>query len=210
MEDKKITPQESMALIAQMIESSKRRVAMPDLRISVMWAALTILTAATVLIAMLINYSPWINLVWLAIPVIGVPANLIMAKKSGVEKGAKTLIDTISDGIWKTVGFIAIALTLICFVFNLLGYSGSWLAMFYYAFIIVGFGCAMQGIILKENSYIFGGVVSIIVGFIIVILNICMVPLLIVWILPLYMLCFLLMFIVPAFVIRKKLNAAKR
>lgn len=210
MEDKKITPQESMNLIAQMIESSKQRVAMPDLRISVMWAVLTILTAATVLTVMLINYSPWINLVWLAIPVIGVPANLVMARKAGVEKGAKTLIDTISDGIWKTVGFIAIALTVICFVFNLLGHPGAWLAMFYYAFIIVGFGVAMQGIMLKENSYIFGGVFSIIAGFIIVVLNICMVPLLIVWILPLYMLCFLLMFIVPAFVIRKKLNAAKR
>ena len=44
MEDKKITPQESMALIAQMIESSKQRVAMPDLHISIMWAVLTILT----------------------------------------------------------------------------------------------------------------------------------------------------------------------
>lgn len=210
MEDKKLTPQESMALIAQMIESSKQRVAMPDLRISVMWAVLTILTAATVLTAMLINYSPWINLVWLAIPVIGIPANLIMAKKSGVQKGAKTLIDTVSDGIWKTVGFIAIALSLICLVFNLLGHPGAWLAMFYYAFIIVGFGTAMQGLMLKENSYVFGGVFSIIVGFVIVALNICMMPLLIVWILPLYMLCFLLMFIVPAFVIRKKLNAAKR
>lgn len=210
MEEKEITPQESMALIAQMIESSKQRVAMPDLRISVMWAVLTILTAATVLTVMLIHYSPWFNLVWLAIPVIGLPANLIMTRKSGVEKGAKTLIDTISDGIWKTIGFIAIALAVICFVFNLLGHYGAWLAMFYYAFIIVGFGCAIQGILLKENSYVFGGVFSIIVGFVIVVMNICMVPLLIVWILPLYMLCFLLMFIVPAFVIRKKLNGTKR
>ena len=210
MEDKKITPQESMALIAQMIESSKQRVAMPDLRISIMWAALTILTAATVLIGMLIICSPWINLVWFAIPVIGVPANLIMAKKYGEKKGTKTIIDTISDGIWKTVGFVAIALTLICLVFNLLGHPQVWLTMFYYAFIIVGFGAAMQGYVLKENAYIFGGVFSIIVGFIIVAMQICKVPLLAVWVLPLYMLCFLLMFIVQAFVIRKKLNAAER
>lgn len=210
MEDKKITPQESMALITQMIESSKQRVAMPDLRISVMWAALTILTATTVLVGILISRSPWINLVWLAIPVIGVPANLIMTKKSGVVKGAKTIIDRISHGIWKTIGFIAIALSVVCLVFNFFGHPQAWLAMFYYAFIIVGFGCVMEGIMLKENSYIFGGVFSIIVGFIIIALNICMIPLLIVWILPLYMLCFLLMFIVPAFVIRKKLNAAIR
>ena len=131
MEDKKITPQESMALIAQMIESSKQRVAMPDLRISIMWAVLTILTAATVLTGMLLFHSPWINLVWFAIPAIGVPVNIIMVKKSEVVKGAKTLIDTVSDGIWKTVGFIAIALSLMCLVFNLLGHPEAWLVMFY-------------------------------------------------------------------------------
>ncbi len=209
MEDKKLTPQESVALIAEMIESSKQRVAMPDLRISLMWALLTIITAAIVLAGTLIRYSPWINLVWFAIPVIGIPVNLIMAKKSGIVKGVKTAIDTISDGIWKTVGFIAIALTVVCLIFNLLGYPAAWLAMFYYAFIVVGFGAAMQGIVLKENSYVFGGLFSVIAGFTVVALNLCMIPLLIVWVLPLYMLCFMLMFIVPAFIIRKKLNATK-
>ena len=36
-----------------------------------MWAVLTILTAATVLTGMLLFHSPWINLVWFAIPAIG-------------------------------------------------------------------------------------------------------------------------------------------
>ena len=210
MEDKRLTPEESMALIAQMIESSKQRVAMPDIRISVMWATLTILTAAVVFIVSLIHYTPFINFVWFAIPVIGIPANLAMAKKSGVEKGAKTVIDTISDGIWKTVGFIAIALTVMCMVFWLLGYPSAWLAMFDYAFVVVGFGAAMQGIVLKENSYVFGGFFSIIAGFVVIALQICQIPIGIIWCLPLYMLCFLLMFVVPAFVIRKKLNSTKR
>ncbi len=210
MEDKKLTPQESMALIAQMIEASKHRVATPNLKISVMWAALTILCAAIVLIASLKCYTPWINLVWLALPVIGLPTNIIMAKRMGVGTGAKTAIDNISDRIWKTVASIALALSAVCLVFNLLGHPQAWLVMFYFAFIVVGFGAAMQGIILKERSYIFGGVFSIIAGFVVVALNICMIPLLVVWVLPLYILCFLLMFIVPAFVISKKLNGSKR
>lgn len=210
MEDKKLTPQQSMDLITQMIESTKQRVAMPDIKISVMWAVLTILTAATVLTVSLISYNPYINLVWFAIPVIGLPLTFIMAKRAGCSKGAKTAIDTISDGIWKTVGMIAIALTIICLIFNMLGHPAAWLAMFYYAFIVVGFGAAMQGIILKESSYIFGGIFSILAGFVVIALNICHIPLLIVWVLPLYIICFLLMFIVPAFIIRKKLNADKR
>lgn len=210
MEDKKLTPQESMALIAQMIETSKHRVAMPNIKISVMWAVLTILSAAIVLIVSLTCYTPWINLVWMAIPVVGIPASTIMAKKMKVEMVAKTAIDNISDRIWKTVGFIAILLSVVCLVFNLLGYPQAWLAMLYYGFIVVGFGAAMEGIIMKECSYIFGGVFSIIAGFFVAALNICMIPLMMAWLLPLYMLCFLLMFIVPAFVIRKKINASKR
>lgn len=210
MEEKKLTPQESMEIIARMIETSKQRIAMPDLRISVMWALVTIVTAAVVLTASLIGYTPRINLVWFAIPVIGLPLNYLMAQKAESAKGAKTVIDQIGDGIWKTVGFTGIALSAICLVFQLLGYPQVWLAMFYYAFIIVGFGATMQGIVLKERSYVFGGAFSILSGFATVILTLCRIPLAMVWVLPLYMLCFLLMFIVPAFVIRKKLNSGKR
>lgn len=210
MEEKKLTPQESMEIIARMIEVSKQRIAMPDLRISVMWALVTIVTAAVVLTASLIGYTPRINLVWFAIPVIGLPLNYLMAQKAESAKGAKTVIDQIGDGIWKTVGFTGIALSTICLVFQLLGYPQAWLAMFYYAFIIVGFGATMQGIVLKERSYVFGGAFSILSGFATVILTLCRIPLAMVWVLPLYMLCFLLMFIVPAFVIRKKLNSGKR
>lgn len=210
MEDKKLSPQESMALISQMIEATKQRIAMPDLRISVLWATLSIVSATIVLVVSLVSYNPLINLVWFAIPVIGIPANILMARKSGTSKGAKTVIDTISDKIWKSVGLIAILLTIACIIFNLLGYPQAWLTMFFYAFIVVGFGTAMTGIILKENSYVFGGIFSIIVGFVITAMSICGKPLLIVWVLPLYMVCFLLMFIVPAFIIRKKIIAAKR
>lgn len=139
-----------MALISQMIEATKQRIAMPDLRISVLWATLSIVSATIVLVVSLVSYNPLINLVWFAIPVIGIPANIVMARKSGATKGAKTVIDTISDKIWKSVGLIAILQTIACIIFNLLGYPQAWLTMFFYAFIVVGFGAAMTGIILKE------------------------------------------------------------
>lgn len=204
MEEKSLTPQESMAVITEMIEASKQRIAMPDLRISIMWGVLTIVTAAVVLTVSLISYTPWINMVWWAIPGFGVPASLIM--KPLVKKRVKTAIDKISDGIWKSVGFVGIMLAVVCCLFNIFGYPWVWLIMFYYGFIIVGFGALMQGIVLRENSYIFGGAFSVIAGFVLIALSLCAIPLLMVWVLPLYMACFLLMFIVPAFVIRKKLN----
>ncbi len=210
MEEKKITPEEGMQVITQMIEASRQRMSMPNLRISIMWATLAIVTAAIVLTISLVNYTPWINLVWFAIPVIGIPVNIVVARRSEDRGGVRTAIDNISDGIWKIVGYIAIGLTIICFIMQLCGYPQAWMAMLFYAFIIVGFGAAMQGVVLKEVSYIVGGVISMLSGFVIVALTLCKIQLLLVWVLPLYIFCFLVMFIVPAAIIRNKLNSRQK
>lgn len=206
MEDKKITPQESMAIISSMIYASKQRVAMPDLRISIMWASLTIVTAAVVLALSLTAYAPWVNFIWFAIPVIGFPVMMLMARKNDNRKGVKTYVDKISDGIWRIVSSIAILVTVICIVFQAAGYYGAWLSMLFYAFIVVGFGAAIQGIVIEERSYVFGGMFSAIIGFAVMALSFCGVSLSVVWAIPLYIFCFLLMFIVPAFIISRRYN----
>ncbi len=204
MDDKKLTPQQSMELITSMIQKTKRSVAPYDLRISVMWAVLTIVTAAVAWGLIYMTQDPRFNFVWFAIPVIGIPANILLASKRKERSSTKTYLDKVSEGLWKTVGYIAIGLTVGCFIAQQCGYPQAWLAMFYYAFIIVGFGAAMTGLLLRENSYVFGGVFSIFTGFAIIICNLCQVPLLYSWVVPLYILCFLLMFIVPAFIISRK------
>ena len=123
---------------------------------------------------------------------------------------AKTFIDIVIDGIWKAVGYIAIGATIGCFIAQLCGYPSAWLAMFYYAFIIVGFGAVAMGLLLRENSYVFGGIFSIFSGFAVIICNLCQIPLLYSWSVSLYIVCFLLMFIVPTFIITHKLKRENR
>ncbi len=210
MEDKKLTPQESMELIASMIQSTKRRVAAPDLRISVMWAVLTIITAIVAWVLLSTTHNPWFNFVWFAIPVIGIPTNILFSSKRKEKCTTKTYLDKVSDGLWKSVGYIAIGLTIGCLIAQQCGYPQAWLTMFYYAFIIVGFGAAVSGLLLREKSYVFGGMFSIFSGFAIIIFNLCNVPLLYSWVVPLYILCFLLMFIVPAFIISRKIKTQEK
>ena len=210
MEEKKLIPQESMELITSMIQSTKRRVASPDLRISVMWAALTIITAATAWILLSTTHNPWFNFIWFAIPVIGIPTNIILANSRREQIKTKTYLDKVSEDLWKCVGYIAMGLTIGCFIAQQCGYQQAWLAMFYYAFIIVGFGATVSGLLLRESSYIFGGLFSIFSGFAIIICNLCQIPLLYSWVVPLYILCFLLMFIVPAFIISRKIKAEEK
>lgn len=204
MEDRKPTPQESMEIISRMIDESKQRIAMPDVRISVMWAVLSVLTAAVVLTLYLTTGNIWYNFLWFAIPLIGFPLSHAMARMTRVESGVRTYVDRISEVMWRIVGGIAIFLTGICIIFQAVGYPQAWIAMFYYAFVVVGFGAAMQGVILRENSYVFGGIFSIIAGLTLTVCPICGFGLPMIWTIPLYMLCFILMFIVPAIVMRRK------
>lgn len=100
-------------------------------------------------------------------------------------------------------------LTIACFIAQQCGYPQAWLAMFYYAFIIVGMGATVSGLLLREGSYLFGGLFSVFAGFAIIICNLCQIPLLYSWVVPLYILCFLLMFIIPAFIISRKIKSAR-
>lgn len=210
MEEKKLTPQESMELITSMIQNTKRRVATPDLRISVMWAVLTIVTAIAAWALLSTTHNPLYNFIWFAIPVIGIPTNIIMAQNDRNKSMTKSYLDKVSESIWKSVGYIAMGLTIGCFIAQQCGYPQAWLAMFYYAFIIVGFGAMTSGFLLRENSYVFGGLFSIFSGFAIIVCNICQIPLYYSWVVPLYILCFLLMFIVPAFIISRKIKAQEK
>ncbi|HBN63090.1 MULTISPECIES: hypothetical protein [Duncaniella] len=205
MEDKKLTPQESMALITKMIEDSKQRIATPDTRVSVMWATLSIVTAVIVGILCLITHDPRYNYIWLAIPIIGYPLNFSMGRKKA-KRHEKTYVEYVNDGIWRIVGYITIALTAICLIYDAIGYPQIWIAMFYFAFIVVGFAAAMTGVILKEKSYVFGGIFSIVAGLITAVSPLCGTPLFVSWTIPLYIFCFFMMFIVPAVIIRHKLK----
>lgn len=193
-----------MELIASMIRSTKQRIAPADIRISVMWAALTITTAITVWITLLATRNPCFNFLWFSIPVIGIPSSIILSAKSREKRLAASYIDKVSTAMWRIIGSIAIGLTVACLVAQLYGHPQAWLAMFYYAFIIVGFGAAITGLLLREYSYTLGGLFSIFAGFSVIICNLCHVPLLYSWVIPLYILCFLLMFIIPASIVARK------
>ena len=205
MEDKQLTPQESMELIASMIQATRRRVATPDLRIALMWSLLVIITTVAACTCVMFTQNPWFNLIWLAIPCIGIPTHLALIRKKKGETQTKSYIDKINDNIWKLVGWLGCAISVVCLAFNICGYPQAWLAMFLYGFIIVGVGAAAQGIVIGERSYIAGGCLSIVSGFVVTIAVIAGISVGI-WAIALYLLCLVMMLLVPVIVIRRKIN----
>lgn len=207
MEDKQLTPQESMELIATMIQKTKCRAAIPDLRISVMWATVTIIIAIAVWVLVSTTNNPLYYIVWSYIPYIGIPAYEFLSRK---RRGNRTYVDKVYNGLWKSVFGVGILVTNGCFVFQLYGYLQAWFAMFYFSTIIVGFGAIVNGLLLKENSYLYGGGFAVLSGFAVIVCNLCQIPFLYSWVAPLCILNFLLMFIVPAFIITRKLKASEK
>lgn len=196
-----------MEIITGMIQSTRYRTAMSTLKISIMWAVVSIVSAIAVLILLTTTHNPRFNAAWLAIPVLGFPLNILMLKGARKEPTyVRTFIDTIRDNVWRTVAYLGVALTVVCAIFNFLYTPQAWQAMFFYAFIVVGFAAAMQGFIMREKSYSFGGIFSMMCGFVLMAIALCGQPLLIVWVLPLYIVCFLVMFVIPGAIVARRLK----
>lgn len=206
MKEQNITPQESMEIITGMIQTTRYRTALSTLKISIMWAVVTIVSAAAVLILLTTTHNPRFNAVWLAIPVLGFPLNILILKGARKESYVRTFIDTVRDNVWRVVAYLGVGLTVVCAIFNMLYTPQAWMAMFFYAFIVVGFGAAMQGFIMREKSYTIGGVFSVVCGFVLMAMVLCGMPLLVVWVLPLYILCFLLMFVIPGLIVARRIK----
>lgn len=202
MDDKKITQQESITIITEMISRTKQRY-IGDGNIMLMWGWLTIAVSAIVWTALAFTKNPQMNWLWFLIPLIGGTATPIMAKKSERDHGVKTYSDKISSQIWLAVGLIAIAATIVCMAFEFAGIC-TWSLMFIYALIIVPLAEIVQGLIVREKALVIGGAFGIALGLFTTSCIICHITLYAYWFLPTFMLAFACMMLIPGCVINHK------
>ena len=202
MEEKKLTERESLELITSMIQRTRERY-IGDGNILLMWGYLTVAVAALVWIMLVKTHNPAWNWCWFAIGIIGGIATPIMAKKSDVKNGVKSYSDRITSQIWATVGCVAAVATLCCIGFALKGIN-AWGMMLAFPLLVVPMAEIAQGIVVKENSLIAGGAIGLCAG----IFTVCCiagdVPLGISWFLPLFIIAFVCMMIIPGHVINRK------
>lgn len=202
MEDKRISEKESLAIITEMITKTRERY-IGDGNIMLMWGWLTIAVTGLVWLLLVQTQNPVWNWLWFLIPVIGGIATPIMAKKSEKKKGVKTYSDKISSQIWLTVGLIAILATIACLGFGFAGIR-AWTLMFVYTLIIIPFAEIAQGLIVREKSLIVGGSCGMIIGLFTVSCLLGGVTLCVYWLLPLFMLAFCCMMLIPGYIINRK------
>lgn len=207
MEDKKITEKESLDIITAMISRTRERY-IGDGNIMLMWGYLTVGVALLVWLLLLLTRNQAWNWLWFLIWIVGGTLTPIMARKQQVRSGVKSYSDKITSQLWSVVGFSARASTFCCLAFLLIGGIDSWKMMFAFALIIVPFAEIAQGIVVKEKSLVGGGGVGLAVGIVTMCCIAGGVPLAAAWFMPLFIVAFAAMMIVPGHILNHKARRA--
>ena len=202
MEEKKITEIESISLITEMISRTRERY-IGDGNIMLLWGWLTIAVTGLVWLLLALTHDQMWNWLWFLIPLVGGIATPLMARREKRERGVTTYSDRISSQIWTGVGILAFVATAFCLGFAFVGID-IWKMMFIYALIIVPFGEIVQGIIVRETSLVAGGAIGMVIGLFTACCIVGGVTLVAYWFLPLFMLAFLCMMLIPGYVINHK------
>lgn len=203
MEDKRISEKESLEIITEMISRTKDRY-IGDGNILLLWGYLTVVMTAVIWGLLALTHNGVWNWLWFVIWIVGGIATPIMARKNQRRNGMKSYSDKISSSIWSIVGYSGIVSTLCCLGFLLLKGIDCWSMMFAFALIIVPFAEMAQGIVVREKSFLIGGGIGLLTG----IFTVCCiaggVPLHANWFLPLFMVAFIFMMVVPGHILNSK------
>ena len=203
MEERKLTEKESLEIITSMIERTRERY-IGDGRIMLMWGYLTVVLTAIIWTLIGVTHNPVWNWLWFLLWIIGGTLTPIMDKKMQHEKGFKNYSDTVTSRIWSTVGFSAIVATAICLAFLLVGGIDAWSMMFAIALVIVPFAEIASGIVVKEKSMIIGGAIGLSAGLFTMACIAGHVALYASWFMPLFILVWVAMMIIPGHIINYK------
>ena len=110
MEDRKITEQESLELISQMIQNTRRNLDAGSGNIFLLWGYIGTIATLVVYAGLCFTKDPhWMWGFW-GIPVIGIPLGIYLEHKS--EKRTKAYSDKVLTEIWRILGGLCMAVAI--------------------------------------------------------------------------------------------------
>lgn len=208
MEDKKLNERESIELITAMISRTNERY-FGDGNIYLVWGYVTLVVASSVWLLLTLTHNPAWNWLWFLIWIIGGISTPVMARKQQGKYGVKTYSDKLINRIWTVVGISGIACTAACLAFTLIKGINCWSVMLLFALVIIPVIEIAQGVILEEKSFVAGGAIGLSAG---IITGCCIaggVPLYTYWYMPMFILAFVSMMIIPGHVLNYKARNKK-
>lgn len=157
MEDKTITNQESLDLIARMIRNTQHNIEPGDGGPFLIWGYTTFLTSLLVWGLWCFTENALVNWVWFAIPLFGGVWTYLVRRKN--PRQVKTFLDRVIANVWITLGGAAFGIALMVM---LVDYRIPVLAIIA---ILIFSGQAITGGIIRMKSIQYTGYVGILLSF---------------------------------------------
>ncbi|PWL58521.1 MAG: hypothetical protein DBY35_13465 [Bacteroidales bacterium] len=210
MEEKELTPGEGIDLITMMITSTKRHLTKGEGNMLLFWGYLCVGVGILALLLGYLKFGVRVDIpLWLIqatawlVPLIGIPYTIYVMRRKRVRRKVLTYSDRLTTSLWNYVLWLALA----AFLTGLVFFTSSvkaWYIMELYAFFVIGMAVTFQGIIIRECSLVSGGAFSVICGGFLTTGLICDVD----WInmvsLPLFIIDFIVMMIIPGHILNHK------
>ena len=208
MEEKSITPKESLEIISQMIESTRQRFRVSDGNVLLMWGYLSIAVCLITLAAVMCTRNNVWNFLWFLIPALGIPCNIAMDKRAERKFGAaKTYLEKLSSRLWAYLCWAQLFVAVVCAVFMLQGMN-VWPAMAFFSFVNVGFAASVFGMIIKMKSMTVGGFLALASGIAMVCCTMAGLAIQYFVFAALFIVVFAAMFVIPGHILNHKAKSA--
>ena len=121
-QNKEMTAQESLALIAETVNNSRKSIVKRSGKYMLVWGiALTIVSLLVFILWKSTGKEAW-NYLWFAMPVIGLVPSYIMKSKETTHLPDNTVSRMLS-GIWRTFGVFAVSISVFCILYAKFGSS---------------------------------------------------------------------------------------
>ncbi len=157
MEEKKLSQNESLELIARMIKESRNDMERGGGNIYLLWGYLTLIVASSIYGLLLYTGDYRVQWLWFAMPLVGYPIMYFMLKNR--KSRATTFVDAVISKIWIVIGVCALLLSLFMFI----DYN-SFPFMFVMA-LLINAGVAISGLVIKFKPTIIAGFAGILLSF---------------------------------------------
>lgn len=153
MENKQLSPEQSFALIQQMIGQTRRRLERNAGAPFLLFGYTTVITSLAVWFAVTQTNNPWWQILWFGIIAVGIVYWIVIYRKER-KKEASTYMDRVVGYIWITGGIIATLQSVIAMFL--------WaIPILYIIILIMGMQTALTGLVIRFRLITVAGFAAI-------------------------------------------------
>lgn len=154
MEEKKITEQESLELISQMIQQTQQRIAVGAGKPFIAWGVIMMVVATIIAFGILFTGKGMWMWGYFAIPILGCIYNYVNKRKVAKTEKAqmKTYIEENLEHVWNCIGFILFVYPLLVLVLRT-DEPKAWIGMYFLGVFMPTIGSYITGLMLKIRHF---------------------------------------------------------